>query len=45
MPCYSHTPGEIPQNVELSIHRSFTAGLHGISETQKTGVKIVWSLT
>lgn len=45
MPCYSHVPGEIPQNVELSIHCNFTAGLHGINETQKTGVKIVWSLT
>lgn len=42
---YSHTPGEIPENVELSIHHNFTAGLYVINQTQKTWVKSVWSLT
>lgn len=41
MPRYSHIPGEIPQNVELSINHNFTAGLPCINETQKTQVKIV----
>lgn len=37
-------PGEIPQNVELSINHNFIAGLPCINETQKIQLKIVWSI-